>query len=122
MTVTIDLDEAESIHLTDAFETAARSARIRHRGTSHRDRGAARRVRGFDPGSRPNRGVDRRLGPVEIDLTGPATLRLENADVGIATPDSNDVPSSLDALRSEDNGFGSAKIPPDVIAFLPSRA
>jgi|GEM_PF-696109 hypothetical protein len=118
MTVTIDLDEAESIHLTDAFERRPPDRLefvIEGRLTVTEALLAEFEGSTLDPVRIAVSTDD--SDPVEIDLTGPATLRLENADVGIATPDSNDVPSSLDALRSEDNGFGSAKSPPDVIAF-----
>lgn len=57
-------------------------------------------------------------GTATIDLTGPATLRLENVDVGVATVDSNDVADGVSALRSTaDSGSEAVDSPPDVLAF-----
>ncbi|WP_226042221.1 hypothetical protein [Natrinema sp. DC36] len=119
MTITIDLDETESIHLTDALDrrppdrlelaiegslTVTESLLAEFEGATLDPVRIAVSTNDSDP--------------VEIDLTGPATLRLENADVGVATPDADDVPTSLDALRtSAGDDFGSVKSPPDVIAF-----
>lgn len=55
---------------------------------------------------------------VALDLTGPATLRLENVDVGVAMPDREDLADGIDALRSSTNGGpGSADSRPDVLSF-----
>lgn len=55
---------------------------------------------------------------VEIDLTGPAALRLQNVDVGVATPDAGEIPGPTDALRSSaDGGPDGVDPPPDVLAF-----
>lgn len=55
--------------------------------------------------------------PVEIDLTASTTLRLDTVDVGIATPDREDVANGLDALRQPaDDGSGPTDAQPDVIA------
>lgn len=118
MTVTIDLDETESIHLTDALErrppdrlefavegslTVTEALLAEFEGATLNPVRIAVSTDDSDP--------------VEIDLTGAATLRLESADVGVATPDAEDIPTSLDALRSGNDVFGSVKSPPDVIAF-----
>lgn len=56
--------------------------------------------------------------PVEIELQESASLRLENVDIGIATPDSADIADSLDALRpSTDGGPDPVDGQPDVLAF-----
>lgn len=56
--------------------------------------------------------------PVTLDLTGPATLRLEAVDVGVATPDREDLADGIDALRpSADGGPGSVDSRPDVLSF-----
>ncbi|MGQ3413544.1 hypothetical protein ACT4ML_14915 [Natrinema sp. LN54] len=55
---------------------------------------------------------------VAIDLTGPATLRLETVDVGVATPDGDDIAAGLDALRSSaDEDREPIEPPPDVLSF-----
>ena len=55
---------------------------------------------------------------VPIDLTGQASLRLENVDVGVATPDGADVAAGLDGLRpTAEDGPESLDSPPDVLSF-----
>ncbi len=55
---------------------------------------------------------------VAIDLTGPAALRLEAVDVGVATPDREDLADGIDALRpSAAGGPDSADPRPDVLSF-----
>ncbi|MFC6766533.1 hypothetical protein [Natrinema soli] len=119
MTVTIDLDETESIHLADSVERRPPDQlEFAIEGTVTVTEALLAEFEGstLDP-VRITVSTDD-SDPVEIDLTGPATLCLENADVGIATPDTEDIPTSLDDLRSTaDDGFGSVKSPPDVIAF-----
>ncbi|ADB61276.1 hypothetical protein Htur_2398 [Haloterrigena turkmenica DSM 5511] len=57
-------------------------------------------------------------GSVAIDLSGPATLRLETVDVGVATPDREDLADGIDALRSSANdGSDSVDSRPDVLSF-----
>ncbi|QLK26613.1 hypothetical protein HYG81_03070 [Natrinema zhouii] len=119
MTVTIDLDEADSIHLTETLERRPPDQlEFAIEGTLTVTEALLAEFEGatLDP-VRITVSTDD-SDPVEIDLTGPATLRLENADVGVATPDADDVPTSLDALRtSAGDDFESIKSPPDVIAF-----
>ncbi|NUC71433.1 hypothetical protein HTZ84_03760 [Haloterrigena sp. SYSU A558-1] len=55
---------------------------------------------------------------VALDLTGPATLRLETVDVGVAAPDREDLADGIDALRSSANdGRESVDSRPDVLSF-----
>ncbi|AGB31328.1 hypothetical protein C488_00829 [Natrinema pellirubrum DSM 15624] len=56
--------------------------------------------------------------PVEIDLTASAALRLEDVDVGVATPDPDDITDGVDALRpSANDDPDGADVRPDVLAF-----
>ncbi|WP_222918483.1 hypothetical protein [Natrinema sp. SYSU A 869] len=56
--------------------------------------------------------------PIAIDLMGPASLRLENVDVGVATPDEDAIGDGLDALESvAGDSSESSDTRPDVIAF-----
>lgn len=56
--------------------------------------------------------------PAEIELTEPPSLRLETADIGVATPESDDIADGLDALRpSTDGGPEPIDARPDVITF-----
>ena len=55
--------------------------------------------------------------PVAIDLTDAATLRLETVDVGVATPDGEDIAEGLGAVASTATGGGSIDSPPGVVSF-----
>ena len=52
-----------------------------------------------------------------VDLTGPASLRLENVDVGVASPDADSIPDDLDALKSSADEFELPDSRPDVLSF-----
>ncbi|QLG48050.1 hypothetical protein [Natrinema halophilum] len=55
---------------------------------------------------------------VTINLTGPPTLRLETTDVGVATPEMDDIGTEIDAFRSPANDDpGGIDSPPNVVAF-----
>ncbi|ELY66828.1 hypothetical protein [Natrinema versiforme] len=55
---------------------------------------------------------------VALDLTGPATPRLETVDISVATPDREDLADGVDALRpSSDGDPESIDPPPDVLSF-----
>ncbi|MDF9746833.1 hypothetical protein [Natrinema salsiterrestre] len=55
--------------------------------------------------------------PVSIDLTGPASVRLEDVDVGIAAPDGEDIADDIRAVRPSTDGADSVDSPSGVIAF-----
>lgn len=54
--------------------------------------------------------------PVEIDLEGPASLRLDTVDVGVEFPDADDLSAGVDAVRSsgDDDSSGTH---PGAVAF-----
>lgn len=55
---------------------------------------------------------------VDIDLTDEASLRLETVDVGIATPDADDLLPESDPISAVANGDPAPAAPsPDVLAF-----
>ncbi|MFP8952911.1 hypothetical protein ACLI4Z_08065 [Natrialbaceae archaeon A-arb3/5] len=55
---------------------------------------------------------------VEIDLTEAASLQLSSVDVGIATPDADDLPTGIDALRSSmDDPTEMTGVRPDALSF-----
>ncbi|ELZ10234.1 hypothetical protein C478_15117 [Natrinema thermotolerans DSM 11552] len=56
--------------------------------------------------------------PVEIDLTASAALRLEDVDVGVTTPDPDDITDGIATLQpSADDGPDATDVRPDVLAF-----
>ncbi|WP_226006882.1 hypothetical protein [Natrinema salinisoli] len=55
--------------------------------------------------------------PVSIDLTGPASLRLDDVDVGIARPDGEDIADDIRAARPSTDDADSVDLSSGVIAF-----
>ncbi|QSW99560.1 hypothetical protein [Haloterrigena alkaliphila] len=120
MSVTIDLDDTESIQLTetdverrppDRLEFAVEGSLTVTPDLLANFEGAT-----LDPVQVTVSSGD--ADPVAIDLTDAATLRLETVDVGVATPDGEDVAEGLGAVASTATGNGgSVDSPPGVISF-----
>lgn len=120
MSVTIDLDENESIKLTEAdverrppdrLEFAVEGSLTVTPNLLADFEGAT-----LDPVQVTVSAGD--ADPVAIDLTDAATLRLETVDVGVATPNGDDVAEGLEAVASTAaGGGGSMDSPPGVISF-----
>ncbi|WP_247730695.1 hypothetical protein [Halovivax limisalsi] len=120
MSLTIRFDEHETARLTDErIETVSRD-RIEFVAegnlTVTESKMAAVAGRTLRPTTVTLTVEDER--PVPIDLTGPATLRLEDADVGIEPAGTDAVPSEATALESTtDDGPNGADPTYGVLSF-----
>lgn len=120
MSNTVRFDDAESIRLSDVIVETRPPDRIEF--SVEGNLSVTEAVLGEFAGTtmNPSRvtvsGGD--ADAVALDLTGPATLRLETVDVGVATPDREDLADGVDALRSSaDGGPDSVDPRPDVLSF-----
>ncbi|WP_226479640.1 hypothetical protein [Natrinema amylolyticum] len=120
MTVTIDLDETESVHLTSTAIEDRPPARLAVT-IDGRVTVTDALLAEFEGATLDPVRVTVTVGdaePIAIDLTGPASLRLENVDVGVATPDGEAIADEVDAFESvARDGSESVDPRPDVIAF-----
>ncbi|SEP79228.1 hypothetical protein [Natrinema salaciae] len=120
MTVRIDLDEHESVELTDTDVRKRPPDRLEFATDGNLTVVSALLAEFEGATLNPVRvtisAAD--ANPVAIDLTGPASLRLENVDVGVATPDGADIADEFRSIPpSTDEDAGSTDSPPSVIAF-----
>ena len=120
MTVTLQFDDTENVKLTDETVETRASNRIEFAVSGcltitdallERFEGAT-----LNPVRVTIASSDSTAVP--IDLTGQASLRLEEVDVGVATPDGADLAAGFDGLSpAADDGPESLDSPPDVLSF-----
>lgn len=120
MTLTVQIDDNESIQLTaTAVETRPPDrVAVTAQGSLSVTGGLLEQFAGAQLNpirvAVSSEGSD----PVEIDLTEQTSLRLENVDIGVATPDGDDISNGLDAVTpSADSRPEPVDSPPDVVAF-----
>lgn len=120
MSLTVQFDETETIRLTDNTVEARPPDRVEFsiRGSLTASETLLAEFEGatLDPVS-VTVSTDNGDESVTLDLTGPASLRLENVDVGVASPDADSIPDDLDALLRSAAGFDAGDSRPDVLAF-----
>ena len=120
MSVTIDLDDNECIRLTDigVRRRAPDQLEFSVEGNLTVTDALLAEFKGatLDPVGITVSAED--VAPIAIDLTDSASLRLENVDVGVATPDRDDIAAGIDTVRpSTDGGPAPVDSPPDVLSF-----
>ncbi|MDS0474985.1 hypothetical protein [Natrinema sp. 1APR25-10V2] len=120
MSLTVDFSENENVTLTDSTIEVESSDRldISVEGRLAMSEALLAQFEGATLGPVAVTVSSDDSGAATIDLTGPATLRLETVDVGAATVDRDEIPTGVDELRSStDGGPGAVDSPPDVLAF-----
>lgn len=119
MSHTVDLAGNPSLELTDVTVDPRPPDRIGFgaKGVIRPSEGLLSR---FEGRSLNPVGVEFCLGPsetVEVDLDEEASLRLESIDVGVETPDAEDVASGVERVRPSGDGGRPKEGPTGAIAF-----
>lgn len=120
MSLTVYLDENQQLHVTDQLVEAVSPDQVDFRieGTLSM---TEELLSAFEGSSLKPTAVDILANgsqSVEIDLAGEASLWLEDVDVGVETPDADDISSNLDLSRSvTDTDDESGHSRPGAIAF-----